>query len=218
MKTIYPEERDFGSNSLLLILLALLVFLFAATTASAQYPAGSPVAVNGKLRIVGSKLVNECDNPVQLKGMSSHGVQWFGNCINAGSVAALAKDWKADVLRIAMYIQEGGYVTNPSYYKSYIDNIVDECGKNGIYAVIDFHVHLPGDPMEYINEAREFWSYMSTKHAGKKHVIYEICNEPSKVDWPRIKQYANDIIPKIRANDPSTIIIVPTSTSTGSRL
>ncbi|MBC7387667.1 MAG: cellulase family glycosylhydrolase, partial [Opitutaceae bacterium] len=176
----------------------------------AQYPAGSPVALNGKLQVIGKYLRNECGNPVQLRGMASHGIQWFGNCLNSSSIDALAKDWNADVLRITVYIQEGGYVTNPSYFKGYIDNVIDECEKKGIYAIIDFHVHRPGDPMLYINEAREFWTYMSTKHNGKKHVIYEICNEPSSVTWKRVKEYADQVIPLIRNIDPKTLIVVGT--------
>ena len=45
--------------------------------------------------------------------MSTHGLQWFPACYNDASLDALANDWKADVLRIAMYVQEGGYETNP---------------------------------------------------------------------------------------------------------
>ncbi len=209
MTTVIQGMTIKGKKLQLLIFIFLLNIL-TINIVSAQYPAGSPVAVNGKLSVIGSKMVNECGNPVQLRGMSTHGLQWFNQCVTPSSIQALAKDWNADILRAAMYIQEGGYVTNPSYYKTVIDKIVDECGKQGIYVVIDFHVHRPGDPMAYINEAKEFWGYMSVKHAGKKHVIYEICNEPSGVDWPRIKQYANDIIPRIRANDPNTIIVVGT--------
>lgn len=203
----YPLNKHFQR-----IIFINLLFLLFSFKLFAQYPSGSPVAINGKLKIVGNKLSNECGNPVQLRGMSSHGVQWFGDCYSTSSLDALVNDWKIDIFRIAMYVQEGGYVNNPSHWKSWIDNMVNECAKRGVYCMIDWHVLTPGDPMANINEAREFWTYMSTKHSGKKHVLYEICNEPNGVDWNRVKQYADDIIPRIRANDPSTVVIVGTPT------
>lgn len=180
--------------------------------AAAQYPAGSPVAINGKLKVVGTHLVNECGNAVQLRGMSSHGVQWFQNCYTTSSLNTLATDWGIDVFRIALYVRERGYINNPSYWKTWIDSIVRKCGNLGIYCVIDWHMLSPGDPNANISEARDFWLYMSAKHAADKHVLYEICNEPNGVSWATVKTYANNIIPAIRANDPSTIIIVGTPT------
>jgi hypothetical protein len=209
MNIVFSKMRFCGFKAKLTLGLFLLFGSFL--NAVAQYPAGSPVAINGQLSVNGSRMVNECGNVVQLRGMSTHGVQWFGNCLNASSVQALAKDWKIDILRIAMYIQEGGYVTNPSYYKTVIDNLVDECGKQGIYVIIDFHVHLPGDPVLYLPEAKEFWDYFANKHKGTKHVLYEICNEPSGVTWARVKEYANEMIPRIRTIDPKTIIICGSS-------
>ena len=35
---------------------------------------GTPVAVNGQLKVCGTKLCNEANNPIQLEGMSSHGL------------------------------------------------------------------------------------------------------------------------------------------------
>lgn len=203
MKAIPAFQRTFAT--------VICVCLFV-NFSLAQYPAGSPVAINGKLKVTGTNLVNECGNPVQLRGMSTHGVQWFPNCYTTGSLNALVNDWGIDVYRIAMYVQEGGYVNNPSYWKTYIDNMVTECANRGIYCMIDWHILNPGDPNANINEARDFWTYMSSKHAGKKHVLYEICNEPNGISWATVKNYANDIIPRIRANDPSTIIIVGTPT------
>lgn len=195
--------------------LFFFIFLVGPLHLSAQYPAGSPVALNGKLKVTvtgsgsstRSRITSECGNNVQLRGMSSHGLQWTEDCIN-GSLDALVNDWKIDVLRLAMYVRETGYETNPTKWKGYIDNMVDECGRKGIYCMIDWHVMNPGDPNLDIGLARDFWVYMATKHGSKKHVIYEICNEPNGVDWSTVKRYADDIIPRIRAIDPSTIIIV----------
>ncbi|GAL85233.1 hypothetical protein MYP_2462 [Sporocytophaga myxococcoides] len=122
----------------------------------------------------------------------------------------LANNWGIDIFRLAMYVREEGYITDPSYWKTYIDTWVDECEKRGIYCMIDWHVLTPGDPNANLNEAKDFWAYMATKHGGKKHVLFEICNEPNGVSWSTVKTYANAVIPVIRAIDPSTIIIVGT--------
>jgi len=53
---------------------------------------------------------------------------------------------------------------------------------------------------------------MSSKYSQKKHILYEICNEPngSGVTWDTIAEYANRIIPIIRKNDKHSIIIIGT--------
>jgi hypothetical protein len=190
--------------------IATLVLVILFNPAFAQYPAGSPVAINGKIKVVGTNLTNECGVPIQLRGMSSHGLQWYSGCANSSSLDVLTNTWGIDIFRLAMYVQEGGYVNNPSYWKTQIDNYVDLCGQKGIYCLIDWHVLNPGDPNANIVESRDFWTYMATKHGGKKHVIYEICNEPNGVSWSTVKTYATDIIAKIRAIDPATIIVVGT--------
>ncbi len=185
---------------------------FQQDQTSGSYPPGSPVAINGKLSVSGNQLVNQCGNPIQLRGMSTHGPQWFENCYTTSSMDALVNDWGIDVYRIAMYVEEGGYVNNPDYWKAWIDQKVDECAERGVYCMIDWHVLNPGDPNANLTASRDFWSYMSAQHNGKDHVIYEIANEPNGVTWPTVKSYAEDIIPRIRANDPNTIVIVGTPT------
>jgi aryl-phospho-beta-D-glucosidase BglC (GH1 family) len=102
------------------------------------------------------------------------------------------------------------YIDNPPYYAKQIDKLVDIAEDKGVYCVIDWHVLDPGNPNDSIEHAIEFWEHMSKKHAGKKHVIYEICNEPNGGDWNEVKQYANTIIPLIRKNDPETVILIGT--------
>ena len=42
-----------------------------------RYPEGSAVAKYGKLCVKDGQLCDQSGNPVQLRGMSTHGVQWF---------------------------------------------------------------------------------------------------------------------------------------------
>ena len=190
-----------------------------APASSRTYPVGSPVYYNGKLSVKGNQMVNECGKPVQLKGMSSHGLAWFPNCYTEESLTALVNDWHIDIFRLAIYTHEwGGYcMTGGQQWKSkddynaFIDNLVDICGKLGIYCIIDWHVLNggSGDPNYTLDDAIPFWEYMSAKHKDDKHVLYEICNEPNgdRVTWAVVKKYADAVIPVIRENDPDKIII-----------
>ena len=188
-------------------------FLMMSTVAHAQSP--TPVAANGRLKLVGRQLSNESGKAIQLRGMSSHGLQWFGQCYTAGAVQTLATQWGADVFRAAMYVDEGGYTSNPAGLRATVDNIVDWTEQNGIYCVIDWHILNPGDPNIHLNEAKQFFQIMAQKHAGKKHVIYEICNEPNGVSWSSVKSYAEQVIPIIRQYDSEAIILVGTPNWSG---
>ena len=188
--------------------LLLFAVLWSAALVKAQSP--TPLAANGRLKVVGVQLSNEAGSPIQLRGMSSHGLQWFPQCFTQSSVQALASSWGADVFRAAMYVDEGGYLSNKSGLRNQVDQLVDWTGQAGIYCIIDWHMLNPGNPNDHLADAKEFFQIMAQKHAGKKHVIYEICNEPNGVDWNTIKSYADQVIPVIRQYDSQAIILVGT--------
>ncbi|PPS90580.1 cellulase family glycosylhydrolase [Streptomyces sp. MH60] len=171
---------------------------------------GTPAAVNGQLHVCGVQLCNQYDRPVQLRGMSTHGIQWFGPCYNDASLDALAKDWKSDLLRVAMYVQEDGYETDPAGFTDRVNSLVDMAEARGMYAVIDFHTLTPGDPNFNLDRAKTFFASVAARNAHKKNVIYEIANEPNGVSWAAVKSYAEQVIPVIRAADPDAVVIVGT--------
>lgn len=184
-----------------------------------SYPANSPVAKHGKLQVSGKNMVDVNGNIVQLRGISTHGIAWFTECYNESSIDALVDDWGINVLRIASYAENQVLDSlDWEWRKEFIDTLVNLCEKKGIYCIIDWHIlrQGTGDPWFLIDEAKEFFEYMSKKYAGKAHVMYEICNEPNTQDnavyssWARIKSYAQEIIDVIVQNDPSSIIIVGT--------
>lgn len=170
----------------------------------------TPLAANGPLHVCGVNLCNQSDEPVQLRGASTHGLQWFDECYNTASLDALANDWNADVFRIAMYVDEGGYTTDPAGFTARVNELVDEAEARGMYAIIDFHTLTPGDPNANLENARTFFQEVATRNADKEHVIYEIANEPNGVSWEAIQNYANEVIPVVRAADPDSVVIVGT--------
>lgn len=174
---------------------------------------GKPVVERyGYLQVIGTDLCNEAGEKVQLRGMSSHGLQWHGKYCNENVLRFLRDDWNVQLWRCAMYVTEGGYAQGKGIKFTVIDG-VDAAIKLGMYVIVDWHVLNDKDPLLYQSKAEEFFAEMSAKYADVPNVIYEICNEPNgdDVTWSgNIKPYAEAIIPIIRKNDPKNIIIVGT--------
>jgi len=142
--------------------------------------------------------------------MSTHGIQWYSQCLNESSLDALAMDWKADVLRISMYIQEDGYETNPRRFTDLVHNYVEMATVRGLYAIVDWHMLSPGDPNQNLARAKTFFSEIASRHAGKANILYEVANEPNGVSWSRTRSYHEEIIPAIRAKDSKAVILLGT--------
>ena len=186
----------------------------AATSAAAPRtfagPPGSPVAVNGQLSVCGTNICNEAGEAIQLRGMSSHGIQFFPDCLNEASLTALRNDWNAEFVRISMYVQEGGFETDPAGFTAKVNTAVEQATALGLYAVIDFHILTPGDPNFNLERAKSFFADVAAEHADKNNVIYEVANEPNGVSWLDIKAYAEEVIPVIRAESPDSVVFVGT--------
>lgn len=174
--------------------------------------AGTPVSINGQLHVCGTKLCNQNNKPIQLRGMSTHGLQWYSQCVKTASLDALANDWNADVLRISMYVarEEGGYETDPRKFTDMVHNYIEEATKRGMYALVDWHQLSPGDPNVYTAKAKTFFTEIASRHKNKNNIIYDIANEPNGVSWAGIKSYAEQLIPVIRAQDPDGVVFVGT--------
>ena len=166
------------------------------------------ISVNGTLSVKGTQLCNEKGEAVVLKGMSSHGIQWFPQFVTKDYIKAVG-DRGANVMRFAMYTEESGYTQNNSV-KSTLTAAVDNAIQNDMYAIIDWHILSDGDPMKHIDEAEAFFKEMAARYKDTKGVIYEICNEPNgNITWSgNVKPYAERIIPAIRSIDPDSLILV----------
>lgn len=168
----------------------------------------------GALQVIGSSLCDSRGNPVQLKGVSTHGLAWFPEYVNEALFRELREQWGANVVRLAMYTGEyGGYCTggDREQLKQLIRDGVKYASDQDMYVIIDWHILSDGDPNTYKDEAESFFREMSAEFADKENVLYEICNEPNGgTSWSRIKEYAGEIIPIIRENDEDAVILVGT--------
>ena len=168
-----------------------------------------------KLHVEGTKLKNEAGEVVQLRGVSSHGLQWYPEYINKDAFRTLRDDWKANVIRLAMYTAEGGFLDGANQEDQYsiIDRGVKCATELGMYVIIDWHILADNNPNDHISEAKAFFDRVSKTYADHTNVLYEICNEPNgDVSWLEVKEYADVITPVIRANDRNAVIIIGTTT------
>lgn len=156
-------------------------------------------SVNGALHVEGTQLTDKNGNPVQLRGISTHGIAWFPDYINEACFQQLHEEWHANVIRLAMYTAEyGGYCTggDQNALKQLIRDGVTYAEKQDMYVVIDWHVLSDADPNLYLEDAKAFFQEMAGTYAGSNHVLYEICNEPNGgTTWSDIKSYAEQVIP-----------------------
>lgn len=167
-----------------------------------------------QLHVEGAQLVDAGGKAVQLKGISTHGLSWFPQYVNADLFRELADEWGASVVRLALYTAEsGGYCTdgNREQLKRLVLDGVQYATDAHLYVIVDWHTLSDSNPLEHADEAEKFFDEMSQTLSDHTNVLYEICNEPNgSTTWEDVKSYAERIIPVIRANDPDSVIIVGT--------
>nr|AFD33558.1 cellulase [Aphelenchoides fragariae] len=164
----------------------------------------------GQLSVKGNKILGADGKPVALHGMSLFWSQWGEGApfYNKDTVQALKCSWNANLVRAAMGVEEGGYLTNQATEQGKLEAVVKAAIDLGIYVIIDWHDH---HAYQHPDKAVEFFSAMSKKYAGVPNIIYEIFNEPLSVSWTSdLVPYHNKVISAIRANDPLNLIILGT--------
>ena len=186
------------------------------TAAEPATPSAATPSTAGALSVKGSQLVGEDGDPVQLRGVSTHGLAWFPGYMNRELFGELRSDWGANVVRLALYTAEsGGYCTDGDRAKlqRLVEDGVDYATEADLYAIVDWHVLSDADPNEHVDDAKAFFGAMAENYADHDNVIYEICNEPNgDTSWADIKRYADEVIPVIREHAPDAVVLVGTPT------
>lgn len=163
------------------------------------------------LKVNGTKIEDYNGNTVQLKGLSSHSVIDFSEVVTYNNLKKLKEEWGINCFRIAMYTDPNvnGYVLSSEQNKEKATNIIDMCEQLEIYAVIDWHTLMDGNPQTYQTEAIAFFDEISKKYKDNPFLIYEVCNEPNNCTWEEnVKPYAEEVIKTIRNNSPKAMIWV----------
>lgn len=167
------------------------------------------------LHVEGTTLCDENGKVVQLRGVSTHGLAWYPQYVNQELFRELKEDWKANVVRLAMYTEEyGGYCNGgKTELTKLVEDGISYAKEAGLYVIVDWHILSDNNPLTHQKEAEGFFGELSKTHKDDTHILYEICNEPNgNTSWADIKKYAEAIIPVIRENDEDAVILVGTPT------
>lgn len=176
---------------------------------------GNGVLANGRLRVEGTQLMNERGEPIQLRGLSSHGIHWYPQFANTRALLDI-KERGANLFRVAMYADstDNGYNAggrDRRLNKRLLRLAVENSLAADLYTIIDWHLLRDENPLRQMDKAVEFFDEMSRLYANDPGILYEICNEPNgATTWEDISQYARKVIPAIRKNAPDAVIIVGT--------
>lgn len=193
---------------------AMITVFLACTSSTPATTSGSGkkktlVEYYGQLSIDGNHVVDQHGDPIQLRGMSLFWSQWMAQYWTPETIKWLRDDWKCTIVRAAMGVEKGGYLTNPDFEREKVERVVDAAIELGIYVIVDYHAHEAEKDLE---KAKEFFDYMSKKYGKYPNVIWEPYNEPYDTpEWSTVlKPYHEEIIKVIRANDPDNIIVCGT--------
>src|SRR5512133_81789 len=191
-----------------MIKLRSLTILLGTVLVSSLF--AGPVSESGAMKRSGSKIIGTKSNSVvQVAGPSLYWSIWGGEKFyNSGAVAKVVTDWNASLIRAAIGVDggkgNGGYLEKPDQQLAHAIAVVDAAIANDIYVIVDWHDH---EANKHVNESKAFFKAMAEKYKNTPNVIWEIWNEPLQIDWSIIKNYANEIIPVIRASSSNLIVI-----------
>ncbi len=186
----------------------------------------TPFEKYGKLHVEGKNLVDEKNNVVQLKGISTHNLNEYPQYVNAEAFKQFRDEYNVSIMRLAMYSafadDHAGYSDSDDEHRAKLEDLivkgVEICDQLGLYCMVDWHILFDYDPNMHTDMAIRFFKSISAKLKKFDNVIYEICNEPNmnletkeETSWDDIKNYAKQVIPAIREIDDTKVIIVGTT-------
>ena len=185
--------------------------------------AETPVGKHGRLHLAkvdgygnAPVIVDQYGKPFQMRGASTHGVQWFPEYINKGAMQSLRDEWGVNLLRMACYVtQYNGYTQGgQSLIDSKIVEGVQAAKELGMYVIVDWHIHEE-NPHTTKTVAEQFFKKYATLYKDYDNVIFEICNEPTGVQWytggKDLYSYCKDIAGIIRDCGSEALIVCGTN-------
>jgi len=205
-------------NLRLILLSAILIIITAFRLSSsgsglicfASEPETARPSVNGRLHVNGPQLVDAAGKPVQLRGVSTHGLTWYPDFINEDLFRQISENWNGNMIRLAMYASvwsEGGQEESYALMKKGIDAAVAA----DLYVLVDWHMLEYGDPNEQLPDALDFFRRITADYPDCPNLLFEICNEPNgPASWTEVLSYSEQVIPAIREQIPEAVIIVGT--------
>ncbi len=190
----------------------------------------TPVGKHGALKLANVDgytapvIVDKNGTPFQLRGASTHGLQWDGMYpyVNKNSFQSLRDEWGVNMVRLASYVTQGGYTAGK---KDLLDTKIQEgvqyATDLGMYVIIDWHIHSENgenqNPNSYKAAAKEFFQKYATMYKNYDNVIFELCNEPVGTKWydesgNDLYTYCKEMVKTIRDCDSNALVVCGTNT------
>lgn len=171
---------------------------------------------NGQLSVCGTKICNQYGNQFRITGVSMGDFNSNVEEFSLASLDTLVK-WGGNAIRLFVtakpsYTGQRAYIGNEDEFMGYVNNAIDNAIAKNLYVLVSWG---PNDDSGLVNNAIEMYQRVATKYKDIPNIVYEIWNEPSgtAATWAYIKNYAEQVIPAIRAIDDDAIIIVGTPSS-----
>ncbi|UUL82580.1 glycoside hydrolase family 5 protein [Sphingomonas qomolangmaensis] len=138
--------------------------------------------------------------------MSLFWSQWSHHMPTRSWIGRLATDWRIDVVRVPLGVENGGYLSHPEREITAVFAAVDAAIEHGLYAVIDWHSHKA-----HTRSAIEFFDRIAQRYAALSNIIYETWNEPTTEDWGTIiKPHHEAIVSRLRDRGIANIAVCGT--------
>ncbi len=187
----------------------LLGVAMTLLTVTLHAQTATPVEAYGQLSVSGNKMIsNNTGQPVQLRGMSLFWSQWEPEFYTSTAISQLRNDWCTDIVRAAMAVESGGYLTNATAEENKVRAVIDAAIDQGMYVIVDWHDH---NAHNHTSQAVDFFSRIAQDYGSYPNIIYEVFNEPLNISWSgNIKPYCESVIAAIRQHDPNNIIVCGT--------
>ncbi|MBR0385324.1 MAG: glycoside hydrolase family 5 protein [Erysipelotrichaceae bacterium] len=199
----------------LVIMMCILLFIGCTPKQEGSFDGKDRPSSVGQLQVIDGQLCGEDGEPVMLRGISNYGVSTSHMYNTDETFHDISHFMGCNVIRLALYTYgtgSFGYCTggDKELLKQDVMDGVEFARNQDMYVIIDWHILDDYDPHQFMDEAISFFDELSARYKDYNNVIYEICNEPHKITWEEIKDYADKVIPVIRSNDPDSVIIVGT--------
>lgn len=209
---MYRIKSIVKTNVISLLILVSLLFVsivpaFKIQAFAAGSGAGAPKSTVPKLHVEGHNIVDESNNPVQLRGfccgtstrIDRQWPVWYTN-----QTFVTIKSWNTNLFRITLKPEQYEWKVE---YVDVISKYADMAIDNGMYVLFTWMGN--DDFMNYETSAGKFFDALSKRYSGCNNVIYEVCNEPFHAHWGTLYDYGVKMINIIRKNSPDAIVGLP---------